>query len=409
MAISILPQGGFLPGYLLIEIKGRGIARLMNLTVREGISLGNLRSQGDTVTVRVSPRDFKRLRPLLRITGCSVHILEKKGGLLLSLAGRNRKSLLIGLILFCGLLYYLASFVWIIDITGNEAVGNGEIMTALGKYGVTVGVPKKQLDPPWLEKALLLDIEELSWVGVRLRGVYLEIQVVERLREPAGLGETFDLVAAKDGLVVDVLVLAGEAAVEAGETVRKGQLLISGSPVVTMPGEPDPGERDRARGMVEALVWYEAFSQAPLFVIQKTKTGSVSHSYSCIVKDKNHHLWGNRSVPYRNYELEKIRYVLAWRNLRFPVEIVSSRFSELEISTKTVPPADALQEARRRALLEINEQFPRGGITVNKRYVDDYYFPEMGTVGARVMIETLEDIAIPFNLNNAELGSDVLS
>ncbi len=391
----------------------------MNLTIREGISLHDLSSREDTIIVKVAPRDFKKLRPLLRRTGCSVHILERKGGLLLSLLGKHRRGLLVGFVLFCCLLYFLTSFVWNINIIGNETIGKDEILAALEKCGATVGTFKKQLDLSRLEKALLLEVEELSWVGAHLRGVFLEVQVVERQREPVDLKDSCDLIASKDGLVVDILVLAGEAAVEAGETVRKGQLLISGSTPAAWPWGEQPGselrengsaeERIRARGMVEALVWYEAYAEAPLFIVQKSKTGAFSRSLTFKTGDRNYCLWGGGDVSYRNYEVEKTRYALAWRNLRFPVEIVSDKFFELAVSVETILPGDALREARNQALREINEHFPRGGITVNKRYVDDYYFPEWGTVGVRVMIETLEDIAIPFHPNNSETGSDFLS
>lgn len=388
----------------------------MNLTVREGIYFWDLHSLEDTIRVKVAPRDFKKLRPLLRKTGCSVHILEKRGGFLLVLTGRRRRGLILGIIVFCCLLYFLSSFIWNISITGNESVSKNEILLSLEKFGVVRGILKRQLDLARLEKDLLLDIEELSWVGARVRGVYLEIQVVERHREPADMQDAFDLVAAKDGLVVDTLVLAGEAVVKPGETVQKGQLLISGtvpqgagSDLEPQESESLPKSRVKARGMVEALVWYEAFAEVPLYVVEKTKSGNVVHSFSFVVNNQNYRFWGKKDVPYRNYEMEEIRHSLVWRNLRFPVELVTNRYWELIIDIKTISPWDALQEARNQALQEVNLQLPRGGISIQKRYVDDYYFWELGTVGARVMIETLEDIAAPLNLNNLEPGSDVAS
>jgi len=386
----------------------------MNLTVREGIYFWDLHSLGDAIRVKVAPRDFKKLRPLLRKTGCRVHILEKKGGFLLVLTGRRRRGLILGLIVFCCLLYFLSSFIWNISITGNEAVSKNEILRSLEKFGVVKGILKRQLDLARLEKDLLLDIEELSWVGARVRGVYLEIQVVERHREPEDLQDAFDLVAAKDGLVVDILVLAGEAAVKPGETVQKGQLLISGTIGTDLDAEPQesenvPGSRIKARGMVEALVWYEAFAEVPLYVVEKTKSGNVAHSLSFVVNNQNYRFWGTKDAPYRNYEMEEIRHSLVWRNLRFPVELVTKRYWELNVEIKTISPWEALQEARNQALQEVNLQLPRGGASIQKRYVDDYYFWELGTVGARVMIETLEDIAVPLNPINPEPGSDVAS
>ncbi len=416
--ISFLPErGGLFPGYLLIQIKGRGIARLMNLTVKEGIRFRDLRSLGDTITVKIAPGDFKKLRPLLRKTGCTVHILEKKGGLLLSLAGRHRRGFLLGLILFCFILYFLSSLIWNISITGNETVSRSEILGVLEKHGVVQGILKKQLDLARIERAILLEIEELSWVGARVRGVYLEIQVVERLMEPPVSQDVVDLVAAKDGLVVDVLVLAGEAAVNPGETVQKGQLLISGAaPLIDDPAAEAAQENEeiqegrvKARGMVEALVWYEAFAESPLYVVQKIKTGNICRSFSLIVNNHSYHFWGKKEVPYRNYEEENIRHALVWRNLRFPVELVSNRCYELSVEVRTISPWEALQEARHQALQAVNLQLPRGGASIKKRYVNDYYFLELGTVGARVMIETLEDIAVPLNQIPLEPGRDVFS
>lgn len=393
----LLEKFGIWPGYLLISLEGRGLVKLLNLTSRNNIYFWDLKYKGNTATMKIRPRDFKKLRPLLRKTGCKVSIVQKKGTLFLVFFGKRRKGLLLGILLFCLALYSFSAVIWSINVEGNLQVSKGEIVSVLEKYGVKRGTLKKNLDLQELERALVLELEGLSWVGINMRGVYLQIQVAERLQEPAPEAERLDLVASKDGLISDILVLAGQAEVEEGETVSKGQLLISGEIVDKIYLDDEEYEERvrpvKARGMVEAQVWYESYQYAALYLVQKIKSGKTVGSYTLNVKDREYYLWGTREAPYRNYEVGKIKHALQWRSFRLPVELISYRYKEIEVGFKSIPPLDALREARQKAIQDVDSMLPRG-VTIQKRFVDDYYFPELGSVGCRVMVETLEDIAV---------------
>lgn len=402
--MSSIEPGALWPGYLVISLEGRGIPRLLNFTTQNGIYFWDLSYKGDMVTVKIRPRDFKRLRPLLRKTSCRVKILQKKGVPFVILQGWRRKGLIIGIVLFCIIIHFLSLFVWSINIEGNKDVTCEEIIAVLEKYGISYGMLKGTLELSEIERNLLLEIEELKWVGASLKGVYLDIQIVERLMEPPA-DEGMDLYAAKDGLVMDILVLAGQAAVEPGNTVKKGDLLIAGKMPVSHLEEgaedssPDGSAGDddtvevKARGMVEALVWYESYAEAPLQRVLKNKTGNFSRSFSVLVGDKLYHIWGPQESQYRNYEMEIIKHSFVWRNLRLPVELLSNGYWEYEVDIMPVSPYEALDQARDAALKEINSLLPRG-VTIRKRYVDEFFFFELGTVGCRAVVETLEDIAV---------------
>jgi similar to stage IV sporulation protein len=395
--LFLLEKLGLWPGYLLISLEGRGLVRLLNLTSRNDIYFWDLKYKGNTATMKLRPRDFKKLRPLLRKTGCKVTILQKKGTLFLIFFGKRRKGLLLGILLFSLALYFFSAAIWSINVEGNVEVSKEEVVGVLEKYGVKRGTLKRNLDLTELERKLILELRDLSWVGINLRGVYLQIQVAERLKEPAPEAETLNLVASKDGLVSDILVLAGQAKVEKGDTVSKGQLLIAGEMVEKIYISDEEYEERilpvRARGVVEAHVWYEGYQYAPLHPLQKNKSGNMASSYALNVGGREHHLWGTKGSPYRNYEMGKIKHTLKWRSFRLPVELVCYRYWEIEVDYKSIPPWEALQEARQKAFQEVNSRLPRG-VTIQKRLVDDYYFPELGSVGCRVMVETIEDIAV---------------
>lgn len=398
--MAVLERRGLWPGYLLISLQGPGIARLLNLTVKNRIYFWDLNYQANTVTVKIRPRDFKRLRPLLKKTGCRVKILQKKGTPFILLQGWRRKGLLVGIILFCLTQYLLSQFIWQINIQGNEGVNTGKVAAILENSGVRKGVLKSNVDLSDLERKLLLELEGLQWVGVSLDGVCLNVQVIERQGEPPPEEVVTNLIAAKDGLVVDILVLAGEAVVDIGDTVQKGQVLISGKVTIEEENEENNGEPVeksidvRPKGKVEALVWYESYAEAPLYRVIKRKTGVHSRSFSLRIKDREYLLWGFQNSPYRNYELEKIKRAFAWRNLCLPVELLNNNYWEFEVEIQPVSPQEALQQARSEAFKKVGAQLSRGTV-IKKRMASEYYFYELGTVGCRAMFETLEDIVIP--------------
>jgi similar to stage IV sporulation protein len=104
------------------------------------------------------------------------------------------------------------------------------ILKKLAGYGIKPGTVKYGIDTKKLAGSLMLDIKELSWVGVTVKGTKVKIQVDERFLPPPMVPKTepCNIVARRDGIIKSIVSKAGFDVAKAGDTVAKGQLLVTG-------------------------------------------------------------------------------------------------------------------------------------------------------------------------------------
>lgn len=221
----------YLSGYVMIELKGRGLERFVNRAAQSGVPLwGIRRTAADAVTARTNIEGFYAMRPLLRGTGLRARILDKRGLPIALSRFRGREALLFGWILVVALLVAASRFIWYISVEGCDVVGEAQIIETLAELGVETGSPRSATATFDLGGRIMQSDSRIAWAGVRLEGVILRVSIVEAAPyapEDAG-DEPGSLFAKKDGVIARVLVEGGKAKVVAGDAVFAGQMLISG-------------------------------------------------------------------------------------------------------------------------------------------------------------------------------------
>lgn len=385
----------FLRGFVVISLEGRGVERVLNLAVSRGLGFWDLRKQKDEARLCLGIDSFRALRPLVRQARCRLRIRQKVGLPFIKYRLRRRWGLVAGAVIFVAVLYLATSFVWQIRVIGTNRLEKEEILALVEQCGVRPGIWKREIDLTALAEELPRRNSDIAWAALRLRGVLLEIEIVEHLSEPVPDNRPADLVASRDGLIERVVVIEGRAAVEAGDTVSRGDLLIEG--VVSLDqGTPDPEEQPppgevRARGKVEARVWYEAREPLELTRISQKPTGrSGSACYLCWDSGRRR-LWGPAKNPYRSAK-EKSRILKwGWRNLNFPVELETRTYYELQVELKEVPYSEALRQSREKAVRKLQEEIP-GKDGWEQLYFEEYREKEGGWV--RAVVEKKEEIGM---------------
>ena len=144
---------------------------------------------------------------------------------------RHRYGVLIGLVITALFFAFSSRLVWDIRISGNERLSDYEIESALLDLDLHVGSRFLKIDKNAIETEMLSKNKDIAWISVNRRGTVVYVEIIES--ENIGLTEEegypfSNIVADRDGVIEEITVDSGIAAVKVGDVVKKGDILISG-------------------------------------------------------------------------------------------------------------------------------------------------------------------------------------
>ena len=397
----------FWHGAVDIEIKGRFSERFLNLAFQEGIDLRSVEHQGEKVFARVPLNDMSKLRTIAHNSRCSFHIRGRFGIPFIIAFLRSRPLLPIMAAVAIFLFVFISSFIFTLDVGGPYPVSDedkAKVLALAAEAGIEEGHSRWGIDMDEVEKHILLGFDELVFAQVVQDGVHVQINVVRRVDvSPADQQkQPGHLVADFDGIIEDVLVRRGTAAVSSGDAVCKGDILIYG-----WQGE----EALAADGIVTAKVWGEGYGECALHEEWTEPSGNEVIALGIRVNNGSFlHLAGAQESPYENYSVSEEREsYLAWRKTWPSVEILIRKISELVTIENEYSAAEAQIIARERAeenayanLFQLLGKEENAQLTIIDKRIEDIQL-DGDPARAHVVLETQVEIGVYSPLGEEEL------
>ena len=319
--------------------------RVLNLCSARKLAFWDLEWEGtETFTCRMSRGDHRILSRAAEKLDCTIEIVRREGAPYTLAKLRHRQALAVG-IAACGAAVLIGSFfVWDIQIAGNETVPREVILRSLENNGVHRGCFGFALNGEDIRNHVLLEIPELLWITVNVSGCRAYVEVRERVEapEPVDEREPTNVVARRDGLILDIQAMDGGRCVL---PVEAGELLISG-------GEDTETVGARVltgMGKVEARTWYTLSTVMPLTVAEKQYTGEEKQGYSLVFGTNRVKFFLNSSIGTGNYDKITERTQWSLFGLPLPVTFVKETFRFYETVPAEVSAAQA--ESRGEAIL----------------------------------------------------------
>lgn len=261
----------FLFGYLYVRVTAQNPEKLLNLCAAKGIGIWRVSVKQNLLYFKIGITSFKKLRIFKRKIPCRIHITKKVGLPFLIKKYKRRYGIVCGFSLFIVIIYFMSGCVWNICISGNKNIKSREILSSLRKIGIYEGAFIKNIDPEEKRNEFLLVQQGLSWAAINIEGSKLTLNVSETKAVEEKDNYASNFVSSDDGIIKKIEIKNGITEVKVGDTIQKGQLLVSGVK------EYDDGRVSfvRAMGNIYAEVAYSFEIVQPFEVTEFIKTGEI--------------------------------------------------------------------------------------------------------------------------------------
>ncbi len=217
---------GLITGSAKVRITGRRPEAALNELSGDRLAFWGVRKNSDReILISITGKDLKKAEAACLRASCVMTVLSKKGLPYFLMRFKKRYVLYFAPLLSVLLALYLSFFIWEIEITGNETITEGEILTALEQAGVHIGTFGPGIDQEMIRSEVIARIGKISWMTVNVYGCRAEVIVRERIDKPEIVieSEPSEVRADKAGLITQMNVYAGKPLVKPGDTVIAGR------------------------------------------------------------------------------------------------------------------------------------------------------------------------------------------
>lgn len=258
-------------GTITIEVRAMIPEKFINLLWSHGIYSKNIRKVDlTTFLVEINLVDLKEVQTIAKRINAKVKVVGKKGLAFYLIKAKRQVSLCVAGVIFLGVMFYLSTYIWSIEINTKKILSPFEIRRQLNSLNVKPGVKKTSLDVYALEKQLEDTNSDIMWVKARIEGSTLKVDIEEKVNPPE-IKEKEDnegVIAKMDGVIKRIYTISGTAVVKPGDIVKAGDLLIK--PYQGKEGLEYP---TKAEGKVMASTAYEKILEVQISGKSKERTG----------------------------------------------------------------------------------------------------------------------------------------
>lgn len=352
-------------GYVNFNIDQKKSRLFLNLVSKSKFYLWDINKFDDKLFAKITSSEYIKLNSLLKRNNIKLHIVEKIGFPFFYLKYKNRKGVIVGIILFFTILRILSLFIWKINIIGNEQIDIKLILESAKNNKICIGSIKKNIDAQSAGQNIMSDVSGISWISVNLDGCVANINIkdqVNKLEDNIDKNRG-DIFSSCDAQIVRMETFSGTPLVHVGDIVLKNQLLV-GAYEKTRDGnlkEVNATANILAK-VIEEVSEFEKFDQ-----ILENPTGREKEIFKFNFFGKNLSLnfWQSHEDSWKKEIYENKLKIFG---LEIPISFVTEKFVEVNKISKKISKDEAIENARKKAYEKINKEYEV--LKCNESYVE---------------------------------------
>ncbi|WP_434797203.1 sporulation protein YqfD [Terrisporobacter vanillatitrophus] len=368
----------FIRGYYTIVVEGLETESFLNYLIRNKIYVYNVnRIEKTKIQFNIDRENFKRLKKIHRSNKFNIKVKKQTGIPFIAKRIYTYRGMVICAIISLVILMSTSQFVTDVYITAPEGIDKSALKKELYIQGVKPGVYKKSIDRKIIRDNIMSKFNQIAYVSINVKGtnIFVNITKKDESQNSEENSNYCNIIATKDGIIEKVVPRSGEALVEEGDIVKKGDVLVNGANTAALPE-------------VWATTFYEAKKSSNYIDIKNQRTENKKKVYTISFYDKKYKIL--RNIKYKDYEIENKTHELKIGDYKFPVKIIVSTFYEVKKVESKIDVEKIKEELSTAVLKELDYKIP-----VSARIVDskDKYNVNKSMVEYVVTVTTSEDIA----------------
>lgn len=301
----------FRSGYVIIKVVGKNKERFVNLCLENGFDICDVKPEGDGFVLAVSDLDFMNLKHIVRESGVKIRILEKHGVRRFIRKNRRRVMLPVGAVLVVLFFAFMPKYIWCVEVEGAKNADTEKIMRILADKNVYPGAKKKDIaDLGEIKNAVVFGVDGINWAWLYVDGAKARLCVSEGSAAPVLTDKTAPatIIAANDGYVRIAEVKRGERRVTAGDSVSRGDVLVSGKVSVSIEGETEKYTYVNSEARIIAdTVRVETGTFSTEEILRK-KTGNTKKRIAFTVFGREYFPFGKADEVYKKSDISAKNY-----------------------------------------------------------------------------------------------------
>lgn len=237
----------------------------LNILWKSDIEVVNVkRVNVTTLLISFDYRDYDKVVELVDAQKGKINILKKRGSIFTLKKMKRKKILVVGAVLIVGIIYFLSTFIWKVEIKTEKNISPYEVRKDLKRLGINGIIKKSDINVYNLEKKVEDINKGVLWIRIRIEGSTLKIRIKEKVNPPILKGGSVgDCIAERAGEIKRIFVNSGTAKVAPGDMVKEGDVLITG-----VQGKEGSEYSVTSEGVVIANTFYEK-------IMETQKSGTI--------------------------------------------------------------------------------------------------------------------------------------
>lgn len=368
----------FVRGYYTIVVEGLDTESFLNYIIRNKIYVYNVnRIEKVKIQFNIDRDNYRKLKKIHRSNKFNIKVKKQTGIPFIAKRIYTYRGMVICAIISLIILMSTSQFVTDVYITAPEGIDKTALKKELYIQGVKPGIYKKSIDRKTVRDNIMSKFKQIAYVSINVKGtnIFVNITKKDESQNSEENSNYCNIIATKDGIIEKVVPRSGEAVVEEGDIVKKGDVLVNGANTTALPE-------------VWATTFYEAKKSSNYIDIKNQRTDNKKKVYTISFYDKKYKIL--RNIKYKDYEIENKTHELKLGDYTFPIKITVSTFYEVRKVENKIDVKKVKEELSRAVLKELDYTIP-----VSARIVDskDKYNVNKSMVEYIVTVTTSEDIA----------------